>query len=407
MPRDHSGPGQGSENPGSETIWLALTPPGEGGIGIIQVVGPEAASIVDRIFRGRKGQGLIGAEPGRLFLGHIVEGEELLDEVLVARLPGPETIIEIQCHGGLQPVGRITRSLESQGVRAAPSRQGLERLGRASGLDRIQQEAAEALPGARSILALTLLLSQYHGALTGFVRQLASGAAGPSDVRLLLEPPRLGEILCFPQRVVLAGPPNAGKSSLFNALLQEDRVIIADVPGTTRDAIAESMVFEGIPVTLVDTAGLRPTDHPVESLAIGVSQREIERSDMVLFLFDGAKDLEEQALDQYRKVQRDVSLVLPVLNKLDLAGNAALETVQAHVGREVIGISALRGTGLDDLARRIADAIAPRRHYEAGQPSVFTPRQVSLLERYLAAAGSGAPEGESVKAEICRELLGP
>ncbi|MBI2191948.1 MAG: 50S ribosome-binding GTPase [Planctomycetes bacterium] len=393
--------------PGKPVVGVVLTPPGEGGIGVLQVVGTDAVKVLELVFRG-KSDGPPGGPwtPGELRLGRLMDGKDVLDEAMVCVLPGDPPAVEIQCHGGQETIRRILRCLEAQGVKLVKPPEWLSLSACRMGLDRIQCEAAEAIPWARSELALSLLLAQHEGALSGFVRDLAGGRVGKAEVEALLRRPRWGEVLCCPRRAVLAGPPNAGKSSLFNRLLKEDRVITAESPGTTRDAIAEEVLVRGVPVVLVDTAGLRETEHPVEKLAIEVSVRELAQADLVLFVFDASLPLDEAVLGNYRSVCGRVPQVIPVLNKMDLAGAAARSEGKALLGQRVVEVSALAGTGLDALAERVRAAITPPHEYEPGAPAIFTDRQASSLERYRVASGLPAADFERLRGEIFAELLG-
>jgi tRNA modification GTPase len=395
----------GTEIAGTETVCAVLTPRGEGGISIMQVRGPDAFGVVDGIFQGKRPSSLASAEVGRLYLGRLVDGDETLDEVMVARRSAPEPLVEIQCHAGHQSVRRIADCLAKFGIREIDDTAYLARQTASGELDLIQQEALTAILHARSGLALSLLLSQYHGSLTRFVRDTIVGRASLDDLRRLLKPPRLGEILCSPPRVVLVGPTNAGKSSLFNALLKQDRVITSPVPGTTRDAIEEEIVIEGLPLTLVDTAGLRQTEHPIETLAIQVSEREIAGAHLAVFLFDGSVGFPDEVLGDYRRVAARVPNVLPVVNKIDIDRAFSPELLKGHIGGSPLGISALKGTGLKDLCLRLLDAIVPERNYTPGEPAVFTSRQASLLSRLLDVLSTGRPQDSEALA-VCRQLLG-
>jgi len=386
-------------------VCSLLTPRGEGGIAVVHVRGPGAVEIVDRIFHGRRVSDLRSSEPGHLLLGHLIDGDDTLDEVMVARLPHTEPAVEIHCHAGSQSVKRIVGCLAKFGVKEIGEPDYWARQVACGETDFIQQEAAALLPHARSSLALGLLLTQYAGALSDFVRQTADGAAPPAALDRLLEGPRLGEALCDPRRVVIVGPTNAGKSSLFNALLKDDRVITTDVPGTTRDAIEEDIVTEGIPLTLVDTAGLRETEHPIESMAIQVSKRALEQAHAAIFLFDASVGFPEGVIRDYRQVVGRGIPVIAAVNKVDLGGPFTPQLLGDSIDADPLAISALRGDGLDALCRRLVDTIAPQRTYSRGDPAIFTARQHFLLEELARAMASGKQPSSPEVQGLCRGLL--
>jgi len=386
-------------------VCSVLTPRGEGGIAVLHVRGPGAIAIVDGLFRGRCASDLSSSEPGRLLLGHLVDDEDTLDEVMVARLPGAEPLVEIHCHAGSQSVRRIAACLARFGVKEIGVADYRARQAACGEMDFIRLEAAAQIPQARSSLALGLLLSQYAGSLSDFVRRIADGGASSADLDRLLEGSRLGEIVCDPRRVVIVGPANAGKSSLFNALLKEDRVITTDVPGTTRDAIEEEIVIEGIPLTLVDTAGLRETEHPIELLAIGISKRALEQAHAAIFLLDASVGFPDDVISDYRQVVERGIPVIAAVNKVDLGGPFTPELLSGSVGADPLGVSALKGDGLDALCRRLLDTIAPQRTDSHGDPAIFTARQRSLLEEVALAMKGGKPSSAPEVQGLCRRLL--
>jgi tRNA modification GTPase len=392
----------------SGDTWCAvLTPIREGAISVIEVGGPGAVAAMEGLFHRPGNQSIQSFPPGRLVLGALVDGEDRIDEVMATWWDGANPRVEIQCHGGAQSIRRITRSLERRGVVRLDEPQRLDRRRRAGEMDRIQAEAVEAIPSARSTLALTLLLSQARGALSGLVRDLEAGRAGADAVMALLEPPRLGEALCSPRRVAIVGPPNAGKSQLFNALVREERVITAEIPGTTRDAIAEEILIDGVPLVLVDTAGLRDTDHPVETQAIEVSEREVARADLALFVLDRSQPVGTRVLRDLWTVAQRVPRTIVVLNKADLEERATFPDLGGPGGGDSpVEVSALRETGLGTLEARMLDALVPRRNYTAGAPAVFTARQVTLFSQAMGCLTSRAEDAMTSLARVCGQLLG-
>ena len=349
-----------------------LTPPGEGGIGVIRVAGPGAIALVQAMFRGRRPVEFAQAG-GALLYGHLVnESGEPLDEVLVAVIdPCAESgSVEINCHGGIVATGRILAELDARGVRRVPADSVAD-----AALDPIQREAAALIPAARSTAAVRMLLAQYRGELSRALREIESMPAAEAAAARdrLRQTARLGIALCRPTRVVIAGPPNTGKSTLFNALVGQARAIVTDVPGTTRDYITETIAIDGLPFELVDTAGLRDTDHVIEIEGINRARVQISEADVVLYMLDAsavASDSDEVLADVERAHGGRPGCVIRVLNKIDLA--------PAHAPASDVAISALRGDGIAELERRIIHAVAGSARYTGG-PMIFTERQLEEM----------------------------
>ena len=388
-----------------DTICCVLTPRGEGGLSVMHLRGPNAFEVIEQLFKGPGDYTCTISKACKLSLGSLVDGVDTLDEVMVARVPAPEPVIVNQCHAGLESVRRIAECLGRLGVREVLEPDYLARQGAVGELDAIQREAAAAIPTARSPLALTLLLSQYQGALSRFVHQLREGKAGARDAEDLWGARRLGEALTVPARVAIVGPPNVGKSSLFNALLKQDRVITTEVPGTTRDAIEEELVFDGIPFVLVDTAGLRETDHPIETMAINVSEEQVRRADVVLFLLDGSEKPTPAAVSDYARIACRCPRTVPAVNKIDLEASLPADVFEAQIGKTASMVSALEGTGLDELCLRLVGEMAPARDYAPGGPALFTARQVALFEELLMRQKKSTEPDEGSVQRICDELL--
>lgn len=363
-----------------KNLFSILTPRGEGGVGIIRLKGPSAENILVMAFRTVAGRRLSSIPQGRLIFGFLEQGGETLDEVMLTGFTeGSET--EIQCHGGYQSIRRITNFLVSRDfVELGYSEFSFSQVGN---LDGIQREAEAAIPEARSPLALSLLLSQRAGALSELVMKILAGEGRAEEVERLLISPRLGEVLCNPPRVVLAGPPNAGKSSLFNAMVGRNRVIIADVPGTTRDSIEEEILVAGIPVRLIDTAGLRETEHPIESAAIEVSGRQLEEASLVLFVVDGTQEVDERAASALEAIHSSKPAIL-VCNKSDLFSDSYWKAGKISS----VHVSAKTGKDMDKLTAALLGAVAPNRDYAACAPAIFTSRQADIFTQILEAVKS-------------------
>lgn len=337
-----------------------LTPPGRGAIAVLHVYGEGARSIV---------RTLASRDFGSRFVPARLQWEgELLDEVLVRVIDGftAEETVEISCHGGPACVAGVMDALEAAGARRAGTEELLERAVRAGGLDRPRAEAWTVLPRAATGLAARTLSDQAEGALSRAVRTLdsAEGAAR------LLETASLGKALAFPPKVVLAGAPNAGKSTLFNALVRSERALVSPEAGTTRDPVRETIAVDEVPLELVDTAGLGEPAGLMEQLAAERTVRAIGGADLVLFLFDataGVRREEREFLERLGSRR-----VLTVLNKVDVG-------CRGWSG-EALPVSARTGEGVGEVRRGILEALGIRPAYVPGRPVVFTGRQERLLQ---------------------------
>jgi len=360
-----------------------LTPPGEGGIGVIGLAGPGALALVQPIFRARRPADLARAA-GRLLYGHLVTNGETVDEVLLAvtDASADSQAVEINCHGGIVAVERVLAELQDRGAMRVPAGD----LAVAS-LDAVRREADEALPRARSRQAVRMLLAQYDGELSraaNTILALPPGDAAPA-LHGLLATARVGLALCTPRRVVIAGSPNTGKSTLFNALVGKARAIVTDIPGTTRDYICETVVIDDVPLELVDTAGLCSTDHIIEIEGINRARSQISAADVVLLVVDASRPLTAEEQQIAADLAAGAADVVPVLNKIDLlAGDPAFPFDQP------IGICAREGTGLKELERRIVGTLTAGERYTGG-PCVFTPRQRGIIHTAAQAAERGDP----------------
>jgi len=384
--------------PSSPTVVALLTPPGQGGIAILHVAGPRAFELVAQVFRPRSGA-TVEPDASRLHYGHIVENAEVVDEVLVRLVPGREPLVEVNCHGGQVAVQRVADCLTKRGAVAVTSEAFVERQARSA----IEAEAANALQHAATPLGVEVLLDQLNGALERALRSLPPDRPAEA-LRALLATERFGRALWQPPTVALVGPVNAGKSSLFNALAREDRMIVSPSPGTTRDAVSALVALGGLPVLLTDTAGQREPGSVIEEEAIARARAAAAAADLALLVLDGSGPRPEAGIPDSRCQIPDSRFQntkhgtpsspvpiphcafrtphsLVVLNKSDLG--------LAPWAREVadaVAVSATRGDGLEELSRRIVERLVGEARYEPGRAVAFTERQAELLAEALEAA---------------------
>lgn len=339
------------------TRAAVLTPPGSAAIAVLAVRGPGAWAAIRNHFHPARGNPLpetpaaTGVRFGRF-------GGPTGDEVILV-VRGPETF-EVHCHGGRQVVGWLLDLLRSAGVEEVPWAE----FGESRFAD---PTAAALLPFARTVRTAAILLDQAHGAYDRAVRLAEEG--GPevkSVVAVLRRNARVGRHLVEPWTVAIAGAPNAGKSTLMNALAGFNRSVVSPVPGTTRDAVSVSLAFVGWPVDVVDTAGLRDAPDALEREGVDRARRAVADSDLCLWVVDATGPRPGSVAGVAKDLGRPAETVLVVLNKCDLA------TVPEAELPDAVRVSAVTGQGLPDLAARIAAALVPEPP-GPGEPVPFTP----------------------------------
>ncbi len=366
----------------SDTIAAVSTPFGEGGIGIVRLSGPEAIRIVERVFRSANGIMLGTAGSHTIHYGMIRDGAADVDEVLVSIMRAPRTytredVVEINGHGGMAAVRRVLELILEQGARLAERGEFTQRAFQNGRITLDQAKSVADVIHARTRLGLEVAVRQLRGRFSDAVDEIRGrihsalavlevgidypevdlesdpyakeSESSLEDVLSRLTDLRKqadqGRILREGFVVALIGSPNAGKSTLFNALLAENRAIVTAVPGTTRDTIEAEITLSGVPVTLIDTAGLRSTDDVVEAEGVQRTELAVRRADLVLLLVDGAADLtdEDRALLE-RRWERPV---IHVLTKSDLP---ARTTPQDHPQlRDALRLAPEKREGLESV----------------------------------------------------------
>jgi tRNA modification GTPase len=367
----------------ADTVFSVLTPSGRGAVAVIGVTGPQATSVVNQFFAARNGRPLEEQPMLKLVYGHW--GSE---DLIVFRRD--ELSLEIQCHGGSQSVSAIAADLAGAGCREILWQKWIGGGNEPS----IQTEAQIALAEAASFRAAEILLDQWHGALERELHEIRQHLERDDHVvaqqRLakLLSTAEFGQHLTRPWRVVIAGRPNVGKSSLINALVGYERAIVFDQPGTTRDVVTASTVIDGWPIMLSDTAGLHGSDDELEKAGMELARERLATADLVLWVLDAIQIYEANALssgDGVINVESGIpeasafgsAFTLPakqllVLNKIDRVGGAV-----DFAG--VIATSAITGTGIDQLLAAISNRLIPTVPAK-GEAVLFTTRQIQVVE---------------------------
>ena len=375
----------------TDIIAAIATPAGEGAVGIVRLSGAGAIALTERVFQRRGRQPL---QSHRVYYGAVVDPDtnEVLDRALLIPFFAPrsytgEEVAELHCHGSPYLLRRVLDVLCRHGARPAEPGEFTLRAFLNGKLDLAQAEAVADLIRARSDAQLRSALALHTGKLSQQVQRLSDallaivaqveahldfseeiGEVNPDALALpiqtlieqldaLLKDARTGRILREGARVAIVGRPNVGKSSLLNALLGEARAIVTDIPGTTRDAIEESFLIEGLPVTIMDTAGLRESADVVEQLGIERARRAAEHADLILFVYDLTMPDREADRRLLRTLPADTPKVL-VGNKVDLcASSPAPALSETHPTAETVSISALTGEGIDALKQAILRAL--------------------------------------------------
>ncbi|GAB6085945.1 tRNA uridine-5-carboxymethylaminomethyl(34) synthesis GTPase MnmE [Alkaliphilus crotonatoxidans] len=369
-----------------DTIAAIATAPGEAGIGVIRISGEKALEVIDLLFKSAGGKKLSEFSPRRLTYGHIfdpVKGEKI-DEVLAVYMSAPNTytkenVVEINCHGGMIPVKRILELILRQGIRAADPGEFTKRAFLNGRIDLAQAEAVMDLISAKTEKGFDIALDQLEGSLSkrveGFRNQvlellahmevsidfseedvdeitldllLEKSIALEKEMEHLLLTADTGKILREGLSTVIVGKPNVGKSSLLNALLRESRAIVTEIPGTTRDVIEEQLNIRGIPLKLIDTAGIRETEDIVERIGVQKTKEFFNRADLVILMLDASRDLTEEDLEIIELIKHKRSMV--IINKTDLPNQVNEEKIRQLIGEKpIIKVSLLENHGLEAI----------------------------------------------------------
>jgi tRNA modification GTPase len=380
-----------------DTIAAIATPVGAGGIGIIKISGPHAWPIGRQVFR--KSGSLETIQSHHLYHGHIVEPRtgRTVDEVLVSFMGGPNTytredVVEINCHSGFAVLDRILELVIRAGARLAEPGEFTRRAFINGRIDLTQAEAVFDLVNSKTSRSLHLASEHLKGGLQTIITQLRAKLLDmlatveaaidfPDEDLELLEGEQLGgglrqlirdpivELLAHYEdgrilreglSVIIAGRPNVGKSSLLNKLLRSKRALVTPIPGTTRDVIEESFSLRGIPVRLMDTAGLHQADNLVEELGMEFTRERLAKADLVLFVLDRSSPLTRGDLQIYEDIGTKPRLI--VLNKIDLDPHPDFAPGTEHFPEEIwVETSALHGDGMEELQDKVFHTILGQR----------------------------------------------
>ena len=401
-----------------DTIAAISTPPGEGAISIVRLSGEQAISIADAVFQSGKKK-LIDVSSHTIHYGHIFDPEkyQMMDEVMVSIMRKPKTftredIVEINCHGGIVVVNQILQLVLRQGARLAEPGEFTKRAFLNGRVDLSQAEAVMDLIRAKTDEAMNLAINQLDGNLSRLIRQLRQEILETlaqvevnidypeyddveelttrlllekanqvqKQIQALLQTAQQGKILREGLSTAIIGRPNVGKSSLLNHLLREEKAIVTDIAGTTRDVIEEYVNVRGVPLKLVDTAGIRETEDIVEKIGVERSRKALSEADLILLVLNQSESLtteDKQLLDITSGNKRII-----LLNKTDLPSRINQEDLVPYLENEpALPISVLTSEGLDQLEQAIADLFFGGNTGDKDASYLSNTRHIALLEK--------------------------
>ncbi len=401
------------------TIAAIATAPGEAGIGIVRISGNESIAILDKIFKPKK-EVTVEELPSRTVVyGHVTDDKDaVLDEVLAIIMRKPfsyttEDVVEIHCHGGIVPVRRIMQEVLKNGAELAEPGEFTKRAFLNGRIDLAQAEAVIDVITSKTETGLNAALNQLEGELSKAVRAVmdkllamlahieasidfpehdieeitksnieAMLLEAKTSVKILLESFDEGKLVRDGLKTAIIGRPNVGKSSLLNVLLKENRAIVTEVPGTTRDIIEEYLNIGGLLIRLVDTAGIRETEDIVERIGVERTKAAIKDSDLVILVVDASEELTDEDIEIIEMIKG--KRVITALNKIDLGEGHNRTMLNGLFGEEnVIQMSVRKGVGIDKLEDRVKELVFQGKLSISNNSMVTNIRHKNLLDRAL------------------------
>ena len=396
-----------------DTIAAISTPKGEGGISIIRISGDKSFEILDKIFKPKNPNKDLGFY--QFNYGFIHDGEKVIDESMVVRMKAPKTytcedVVEINCHGGQFVTQKVLELVLKNGARHAEQGEFTKRAFMNGRIDLSQAEAVMDLIQGKTEKSISLSLDQLRGDLrdkiNSFKKALLDitahvnvvldypeeGIDDPLPVELrdnleavyeeatrLIESYDKGKKIKEGIKTVIVGKPNVGKSTLLNSLLREERAIVTHVAGTTRDVIEEVINIKGIPLVLVDTAGIRQTDDIVENIGVEKSKEFIEKADLVLLVLDASRELEDEDREVINQINENHKKVIVLLNKIDLERKIDLDEYDFE---NIVEISAQKNVGIEDMEEKIYSFIVDEKVEDSSEKLIITNvRHKTALEK--------------------------
>ncbi|MFH0797729.1 MAG: tRNA uridine-5-carboxymethylaminomethyl(34) synthesis GTPase MnmE [Candidatus Omnitrophota bacterium] len=403
-----------------DTICAISSPAGYSGIGIIRISGPQACPILDRLFKDKHGRPVKVSElPSHTVkYGFITAQEKVQDEVLLTIMRAPKSytrqdMAEIGCHGGFIPLKSVLQTLISAGCRLAEPGEFTKRAFLSGRIDLAQAEAVLAVINSKTEQASSAAINQLQGGLSRKIGGLKNRALEilteieaeiefPEDLpfqkdnrtdyrerleesaraaKEILDGAENGKVLSEGLKVAILGRPNVGKSSLLNSLLSEERAIVTEIPGTTRDQISEIISIAGFPLKIIDTAGIRPPRDKIEEAGVKKSRTLIRTAELILLVLDQSEPLQPEDKDLITQVPKEKTIL--VINKSDLPDRLTKESESVSLlnGFSYLQTSALKDRGIEELKKRIAEFIQEGKVFREGVDPIFLAlEQKSSLE---------------------------
>ncbi|HCC5684897.1 tRNA uridine-5-carboxymethylaminomethyl(34) synthesis GTPase MnmE [Staphylococcus aureus] len=433
-----------------DTITSISTPMGEGAIGIVRLSGPQAVEIADKLYKGK--HLLNDVLSHTINYGHIIdpESKEVVEEVMVSVLRAPKTftredIIEINCHGGILTINRVLELTMTYGARMAEPGEFTKRAFLNGRIDLSQAEAVMDFIRSKTDRASKVAMNQIEGRLSDLIKKqrqsileilaqvevnidypeyddvedatteflLEQSKEIKQEINRLLDTGAQGKIMREGLSTVIVGKPNVGKSSMLNNLIQDNKAIVTEVAGTTRDVLEEYVNVRGVPLRLVDTAGIRETEDIVEKIGVERSRKALSQADLILFVLNNNEALTQEDYTLYEVVKNEDVIV--IVNKMDLEQNIDINEVKDMIGdTPLIQTSMLKQEGIDELEIQIRDLFFGGEVQNQDMTYVSNSRHISLLKKArqtiqdaIDAAESGVPM-DMVQIDLTRtwEILG-
>lgn len=398
-----------------KTIAAISTGLVKSGIGIVRMSGIDSIEIAKTVFKSVSNKDITSKENKKLLYGYIYDGEDMVDEVLISFMYGPHTyttedMVEIYCHGSVVSLRKILEVLLSRGASLADKGEFTKRAFLNGRLDLSQAEAVAELIDATSKASYEASLNQLRGSLSreiNSVRGSVQGLLASMEVLInfsededylddsglkeqilgiesrldeLIESSKKGKLIKEGINTIILGKPNVGKSSLLNALLRQNRAIVTDIPGTTRDVIEESMVIDSIPINIMDTAGIRDTSDLVEKMGVERSIDLAKSADLIIGVFDSSRDFDEED-EKIIDLMKDKK-ALAILNKIDLGLKINEEDLASRLGEGlVIATSIKENKGVEDLEEAISDLFYLGEIDAKTSPVLTNTRHIDLIKK--------------------------
>ena len=433
-----------------DTIVAIGTRAGESAIGIVRMSGEKAIKIAEKIFFAKSKKKIRDMDSYTMIYGFIKDKNgETIDQVIVSLMKKPgsytrENVVEINCHGGIAATKKVLEICQEMGARIAEPGEFTRRAFINGRIDLSQAEAVAEIIRAKTEQSLKIAAKNISGAVGQKVERLRKQIleilieleasidfieedleVTPYEelekrvkdinkkINILIEDEKKGEIVKNGVRVAIAGKPNVGKSSLLNAMAKKEKAIVTHIPGTTRDAIEEILYIEGIPLILVDTAGIRKAENIIEKIGVERSINQIEEAELIILVIDGSKPLESEDIEILKKIKKKKKIIC--INKTDLKKVVSRKVIGEKVKtKNILEISAKKLQGIDDLEKEIRNILIKDMDFDLENRVIINERHKKIMLQTKEALSNAmkamnkkmSEEFPSSDLKIAYELLG-